>query len=504
MRKIFLILFLLVSVSNSQVKYSFKSFTDFKFKLDSICNISDETFRNATISQLWDTLKAYKAIPFTFGDSVAFLYRASVTQVRWAGDFNGWNPDASGYSGRKVGLTSDVWLNIKNFPTKARLDYKIVTGSSNWIFDPANPYQQYSGVGTYNSELRMPNWTYPQETIRRPSVPQGLLSDNQFIFSSILGYNIYFKVYLPANYTNLNSLPVIYVTDGHEYSDDRLGTMLNTLDNLIYDQKIKPIIAVFIDPRSVPNSSGTNRRGQQYVNNSKFADFVANELVPLIDSNYKTNRSADARAILGTSLGGLNSAYFGYYRSDIFHLIGIHSPAFQAGTSIYSYYQNNPKLPLKIFMSTGTINDTQSYALQMKTILDSKGYQLMYIEVPEGHSWGNWRALIDEPLIYFFKDEIPTSMKLEKEVPAQIGFGNYPNPFNPSTKFWFSLPSSSEIKLEIFNLLGEKIESLISNELKDAGAHSVNFDASRYSSGIYLARLNLESFSVWSKIIYLK
>jgi enterochelin esterase-like enzyme len=38
----------------------------------------------------------------------------------------------------------------------------------------------------------------------------------------------------------------------------------------------------------------------------------------------------------------------------------------------------------------------------MKTILEAKGYPLQYKEVNEGHSWGNWRALIDEPLIWFF------------------------------------------------------------------------------------------------------
>jgi enterochelin esterase family protein len=59
-------------------------------------------------------------------------------------------------------------------------------------------------------------------------------------------------------------------------------------------------------------------------------------------------------------------------------------------------------LPLKIYMSTGTIFDTQEKARQMRDILTEKNYPLLYKEVNEGHSWGNWRALIDEPLVYFF------------------------------------------------------------------------------------------------------
>jgi len=53
-------------------------------------------------------------------------------------------------------------------------------------------------------------------------------------------------------------------------------------------------------------------------------------------------------------------------------------------------------------MSTGVIFDTQNQARAMRDIMIQKGYPLLYKEVNEGHSWGNWRALIDEPLIYFF------------------------------------------------------------------------------------------------------
>jgi len=504
MKKIIALLFLFTSLNIGQVKYFFKSFSDFKFKLDSICNLQDETLRNNSINAFWDTLKAHGKIPFTHGDSVAFIYRGSASSVKWAGDFNGWNPNAINWEGKKVGAANDVWINIKSFPSKARLDYKLVINSSNWITDPSNLLLQYSGVGTYNSELRMPNWKFPDETLARPEVTKGNISQNFSISSTNLGYDVYYRVYTPANYHNLSALPVIYVTDGHEYTDDRLGSMINVLDKLIHYKKIKPIIAVFIDPRSSPSSGGQNRRGEQYVNNSKFANFVVEELVPKIDLEFKTNKSPEARAILGTSLGGLNSAYFGATKSNVFHLIGIHSPAFQAGTSIYNMYQNAEKLPLKIFMSTGTIYDTQSNALQMKSILDSKGYQLMYIEVPEGHSWGNWKALLDEPLIYFFKDEIQTGMIRNEELPTEFEIINYPNPFNPSTKIWFSIPTQSTVNLEIYNSIGEKVDTLISNSQIAPGKYNFEFHPKNYASEIYFARLQTESVSILGKMVFLK
>jgi len=380
------------------IDFTFESFADFKSELTKIAVIESEAEREFLLSQFWDTLKTRKQIPFVFEDSVAFLYKGEATSVSWAGDFNGWWETAIGYEGIPVGL-SNVWINEQKFPIDARLDYKIVV-NNNWILDPANPYKQMSGFGP-NSELRMPNWIYPQETILQTGVTRGTLSDNFTIVSnaSNLNYTVQYKVYTPYGYNELSDLPVIYVTDGHEYSDDAKGSMILVLDNLIFSGQINPVIAVFIDPRN-PSDLSQNRRLDEYSANSKFANFVADELVSVIDSNYKTNANADSRAILGTSRGGWNSAYFGYARSDKFHLIGIHSPAFDE--TIIQNYNNSELMPLNIYMSTGVIYDTQNQARSMKTVLDDKGYPLLYKEVNEGHSWGNWRALIDEPLIYFF------------------------------------------------------------------------------------------------------
>lgn len=330
-------------------------------------------------------------------DSVAFLYQGTSSSVMWVGDFNGWSTSA-GYSGTKIDNT-DVWMAEKVFPSDARLDYKIIV-DGNWLLDPRNSFIQYSGFGP-NSELRMPEWEYPMETILGEGVVRGQLSENFTIQSQAanLNYTVQYRVYTPAEYNVLSDLPVIYVTDGHEYSNEVMGSMLTVLDNLIFNETIQPIIAVFIDPRN-PSNLSENRRGSQYTGNIKFANFVADELVPVIDAAYKTNSNPTARAILGTSLGGWNSAFFGLERSDVFQLIAIHSPAFS--NDIIQSYFDSPLLPLKVFMSTGVIYDTEDQARAMKEVMDQKEYPILYKEVNEGHSWGNWRALIEEPLVYFF------------------------------------------------------------------------------------------------------
>ncbi|GEM_PF-1849271 len=74
---------------------------------------------------------------------------------------------------------------------------------------------------------------------------------------------------------------------------------------------------------------------------------------------------------------------------------------------------------------------------------------------------------------------IPQSVKLNQ---------NYPNPFNPNTTIQFSLPESSHATLEVYNMLGQRVATLV-NETLTAGTHTANFDASDLSSGVYLYRL---------------
>lgn len=80
---------------------------------------------------------------------------------------------------------------------------------------------------------------------------------------------------------------------------------------------------------------------------------------------------------------------------------------------------------------------------------------------------------------------------------------NYPNPFNPSTKISFNLAKTSNVKLAIFNTLGEKVAELI-NEIKTAGNYDIEFNAVDLSSGIYLYRLEAGDFVSTRKMTLLK
>lgn len=80
---------------------------------------------------------------------------------------------------------------------------------------------------------------------------------------------------------------------------------------------------------------------------------------------------------------------------------------------------------------------------------------------------------------------------------------NYPNPFNPVTIIEFFLPKAEFVTLEIFNIIGEKVTSLISKKLK-AGNHSYEFDGSNLPSGIYLYRIKAGEFNKVRKMILVR
>ena len=81
---------------------------------------------------------------------------------------------------------------------------------------------------------------------------------------------------------------------------------------------------------------------------------------------------------------------------------------------------------------------------------------------------------------------------------------NYPNPFNQETVISYYLPVTSETTLSIYNLVGEKIKTLVDKEHQIAGAYCIKFDASGLASGIYIYTLKTEKFTISKKMVLLK
>jgi len=89
---------------------------------------------------------------------------------------------------------------------------------------------------------------------------------------------------------------------------------------------------------------------------------------------------------------------------------------------------------------------------------------------------------------------IPTSFALRQ---------NYPNPFNPVTNISFDLPKDSQVKLAVFNMVGQQV-AVLKNEVIQAGSYNIQLDASHLASGVYFYRIQAGDFTSLKKMILLK
>ncbi len=101
---------------------------------------------------------------------------------------------------------------------------------------------------------------------------------------------------------------------------------------------------------------------------------------------------------------------------------------------------------------------------------------------------------------------IPIGVKsISNEIPEKFALGqNYPNPFNPSTTIEFSVPRTSDVNLDVFDVTGRLVASLVKGEKLTPGVKSVNFNASNLASGIYFYTLKAGDFRETKKMILVK
>ncbi len=80
---------------------------------------------------------------------------------------------------------------------------------------------------------------------------------------------------------------------------------------------------------------------------------------------------------------------------------------------------------------------------------------------------------------------------------------NFPNPLNPSTVISYQIATSSHVTLNVYNVLGEEVATLV-NETEEPGEYSVKFDGSKLPSGVYFYRMNAGNFNAVEKLVLLK
>ena len=242
--------------------------------------------------------------------------------------------------------------------------------------------------------------------------------EKEFVIDGLNAISHKVWVYLPLDYKDSEkSYPVIYMHDAQNLFDDKTSFVgewgVDETLNQLFKKTGKSFIVVGVE-------NGGEKRIEEYTpwKNEKYGggkgaiyiDFLANELKPYIDVNYRTKPEAKETAIIGSSLGGLISFYGGLKYPDVFGKIGALSTSFWFSNAVIDFAkengnQQNTKL---YFLVGGKEGDTMvPDTKNMAKLLVEEGFPAENIKtkiVEEGkHTESFWKAEFLETITFLYQ-----------------------------------------------------------------------------------------------------
>jgi hypothetical protein len=145
---------------------------------------------------------------------------------------------------------------------------------------------------------------------------------------------------------------------------------------------------------------------------------------------------------------------------------------------------------------------TENLLLGQGSTSEATSYQFRDISVREGLTYEYQLADVSYAGEIVYHKIIEIEVEKSNKPETYILGDAYPNPFNPKTIINYELPITNEVELSIYNLMGQKIATLIS-EKQQAGKYTVEWDASGYSSGVYYYQITADKFHAVKKMILL-
>ncbi len=323
---------------------------------------------------------------------VHFIYRGKADDLAVAGDVIGARQERA--MTRVAG--TDLFYYSTPLEPDARVNYVFVKDYEQ-ILDPMNTrktttkvYKQememsFGGDPMEMSWVAMPDWKAPTHLKQARASRRGRIEKKE-LESKILEGTVNLQIYLPRGYDKgKKRYPVAYVHGGADAIER--GKLPTALDNLI-GKRVAPLVAVFIDFES---------RGPA----TKYAQMVAEELVPFIDGNFRTKASADARANIGMGFPGFAALVCAFAHPDVMGKVGCQS-TFMFGSmrkELDPLVTTASEKPLLIYLDWGKYDLRNSHEAwdmaetnrKFAKTLRGKGYMLAGDEVNDGTGWSSWQ-----------------------------------------------------------------------------------------------------------------
>lgn len=376
-------------------------------------------------------------------DTMAFfIYSGSATSMAVAGDMTWWSPDL--YMVNVMSTT--FWYRELACPPDARLDYKFVRNGSEWMLDPLNPHTCAGGYGP-NSELAMPDYVQPPEIDDYGYPPCGIDTYEAF-FSPQLNNSRTIQVVTPPGYDSTATYPTFIVHDGLEY------VALAYLDRVLaflaahYPGATLPICVCVPPVNRTEEYAGSQQQA--------FGQFITETVVPFVNERYGTTPDDPTRwGSMGASNGGNISLYLAGTYPQQFRRLVIMSPYVPREQADLIAAQ--PPETYRIYMNWGSY-DIQSLIPLIESfddMMEQQGIPHQSRLFHEGHSWGLWRATIDEGLL--FCEGVQGGDDASPGVPTtgQLRLDAYPNPFGSRLKVLLSgtdLPTT----ISVYDMAGRQ------------------------------------------------
>lgn len=327
---------------------------------------------------------------------------------------------------------TDVWYRSYLLPADARFTYYLSPNDDfspsvdvtdwdartrTWRNDPLNPHEYrrpHEDREWVASLVELPHAPPLPWIERRVGVPRGSVEEHRFR-SALLGNERRIWVYTPAGYTRGDqSAHLLMMFDGWA-TVHRLPT-LAILDNLHASGRIRPTIAVMVDPVDRAAELGCSQR---------FSDFLADELLPWVRGRYSATRDPRETILSGGSRGGLAAACAALWRPEVFGNVfsAAGQFAWRAGDSeleednaradaeygwVMREYAKRPRQPVRFYLSVGRFDRGGDYPRilanrHFRDVLVAKGYSVDYREMGGGHEDAN--PTLAEMLLSFFGRE---------------------------------------------------------------------------------------------------
>lgn len=342
--------------------------------------------------------------PIIEGERATFLYRGDVDEA-WLRHRVVGLPDPMALE--RIG-ESDLWTVTTVLPEGSRVEYQIEIrkGESYERFnDPLNSRLAHSPMGS-SSVCAAVGYRVPDWVSFDPEARAGELVD-EVVSSKALRRDQPVQVYLPARFNRAQRYPLLVVHDGPDYL--AYTAMKTVLDNLIHRLDVDPLVAVFVPPGD---------RLKEYPNHAPHARFIARELVPLLSDQLPLINTPEARALMGSSFGGVASlstaarfpGFFGALMLQSASLVSTDigfdhggGPAFDPVVTFVNGFREKPHQVVdRIYMTCGVYEPLITPNRSMVPVLRHTGTRVHYKESRDGHNWENWRDGLGDGLAWLF------------------------------------------------------------------------------------------------------